>query len=189
MSLHLGFIWPYFPNQWNSSGTRNPKASFSSLSCREQGFQEQGCSKTFMGAFSAFLFSVTPSSTENDKNCSLWLLSYKWSESCSVVSDSLWPHQLYSPWSFPGQNTGVGSHSLLQGNLLNPGIELRSPTLQVDSLPAEPPGKPSGKPSGKLSYKAGHNTSCIHYHYIMLFFWLKKKNVKYFCGSLKYQEP
>jgi len=23
-----------------------------------------------------------------------------------------------------------------------PGIELRSPTLQVDSLPAEPPGKP-----------------------------------------------
>ena len=87
MSLHLGFIWPSFPNQWNSSGTRNPKASFSSLSCREQGFQDQGCSKTFMGAFSAFLFSVTPSSTENDKNYSLWLLSYKWSESCSVVSD------------------------------------------------------------------------------------------------------
>ena len=115
MSLHLGFIWPSFPNQWNSSGTRNPKASFSSLSCREQGFQEQGCSKTFMGAFSAFLFSVTPSSTENDKNYSLWLLSYKWSESFSVVSDSLWPHRLYSPWSFPSQNTGVGSHSLLQG--------------------------------------------------------------------------
>ena len=37
------------------------------------------------------------------------------SESCSVVSDSLWPHGLYSPWNFPGQNTGVGSHSLLQG--------------------------------------------------------------------------
>ena len=28
------------------------------------------------------------------------------------------------------------------GDLPNPGIELRSPTLQVDSLPAEPPGKP-----------------------------------------------
>ena len=25
----------------------------------------------------------------------------------------------------------------------NPGIEPRSPALQVDSLPAEPPGKPS----------------------------------------------
>ena len=28
------------------------------------------------------------------------------------------------------------------GDLPNPGIEPRSPTLQVDSLPAEPPGKP-----------------------------------------------
>ena len=28
------------------------------------------------------------------------------------------------------------------GDLLNPGIEPRSPTLQADSLPAEPPGKP-----------------------------------------------
>ena len=37
------------------------------------------------------------------------------SESHSVVSDSLWPHGLYSPWNFPGQNTGVGSLSLLQG--------------------------------------------------------------------------
>ena len=37
------------------------------------------------------------------------------SESCSVVSDSLQPRELYSPWSSPGQKTGVGSHSLLQG--------------------------------------------------------------------------
>ena len=29
--------------------------------------------------------------------------------------DSLQPHGLYSPWNFPGQNTGVGSLSLLQG--------------------------------------------------------------------------
>ena len=33
----------------------------------------------------------------------------------SVVSDSLRPHGLYSPWNSPGQNTGVGSLSLLQG--------------------------------------------------------------------------
>ena len=26
----------------------------------------------------------------------------------------VWPHGLYSPWDFPGQNTGVGSLSLLQ---------------------------------------------------------------------------
>ena len=37
------------------------------------------------------------------------------SDSHSVVSDSLQPHGLYSPWNSPGQNTGVGSHSLLQG--------------------------------------------------------------------------
>ena len=38
----------------------------------------------------------------------------------------------------PGKNTGVGCHALLQGNLPNPGIEPRSPSLQADSLPAEP---------------------------------------------------
>ena len=37
------------------------------------------------------------------------------SESCSVVSNSLRPHGLYSPRNSPGQNTGVGSLSLLQG--------------------------------------------------------------------------
>ena len=31
-----------------------------------------------------------------------------------VMSDSLRPHILYSPWNSPGQNTGVGSLSLLQ---------------------------------------------------------------------------
>ena len=30
-------------------------------------------------------------------------------ESCLVVSDSLQPHGLYSPWNSPSQNTGVGS--------------------------------------------------------------------------------
>ena len=48
------------------------------------------------------------------------------SESHSVVSDSLQPHGLYSPWSSPGQNTGVGSLSLLQWIFptqgLNPGL-------------------------------------------------------------------
>ena len=48
------------------------------------------------------------------------------SESRSVVSDSLRPQGLYSPWSFPGQSTGVGSLSLLQGIFptqgLNPGL-------------------------------------------------------------------
>ena len=37
------------------------------------------------------------------------------SECCSVVSDSLRPHGLYSPWNSAGQNVGVGSLCLLQG--------------------------------------------------------------------------
>ena len=38
------------------------------------------------------------------------------SESLSVVSTSLQPHGLYSPWNSPGQNTGMGSFSLLRGS-------------------------------------------------------------------------
>ena len=50
----------------------------------------------------------------------------KESGSHSVVSNSLQPHGLYSPWYSPSQNTGVGSLSLLQGIFptqgLNPGL-------------------------------------------------------------------
>ena len=48
------------------------------------------------------------------------------SERCSVVSNSLQPHGLFSPWNSPGQNTGAGSLSLLQGifptQVSNPGL-------------------------------------------------------------------
>ena len=61
---------------------------------------------------------------------SRWELGYDWktevsrdlfpwhkqkSESCSVVSNSLQPHGLWSPWNSLGQNTGVGSLCPLQG--------------------------------------------------------------------------
>ena len=81
-----------------------------------------------------------------------WLFfSPAWSASPSVVSDTWQPHGLHSPWNSPGQNTGVGSLSLLQGNLPIPGIEPRSSTLQADSLPAEPPGKPKNPGMGSIS--------------------------------------
>ena len=66
------------------------------------------------------------------KFCIIWfsrlqnILVNMWNESRSVASDSLWPHDLYGPWNSPGQNTGVGSLSLLQGIFptqgLNPGL-------------------------------------------------------------------
>ena len=51
--------------------------------------------------------------------CCCW----KWK---SVGSNSLGPHGPYGPWNFPGQNTALGSLSLLQGTFpsqgLNPGL-------------------------------------------------------------------
>ena len=64
------------------------------------------------------------------------------SESLLVVCDSLQPHELYSPWNSPGQNTGVGSFSLLQGIFPTQGSN-PSPALQADSLSAESQGKPN----------------------------------------------
>ena len=61
------------------------------------------------------------------------------------------PQGLYTPWNSSGQNPGVGSFSLLQDYLPNPGIELGSPTLQEDSLPAEPQGEAKNTGVGSLS--------------------------------------
>ena len=62
------------------------------------------------------------------RHCQLYVLSLFESESHSVMSDCLQPHGLSSPWNSPGQNTGVGSYSLLQGIFptqgLNPGLPL-----------------------------------------------------------------
>ena len=75
-----------------------------------------------------------------------------WSESetCSVACDSVIPRAIqsvefsrpeyWSRWPFPSP-----------GDLPNPGIKPRSPALQADSLPAEPPGKPMNTGVGSLS--------------------------------------
>ena len=49
------------------------------------------------------------------------------SESCSVLSNSLRPHGPYSTWSVLGQNTEVGSLSLLQGIFPTQGSNLGVP--------------------------------------------------------------
>ena len=56
---------------------------------------------------------------------------------------------IYGPWNSPGQNTAVGSLSLLQE--IFPRIEARSPAFQEDSLQAEPQGKPKNIGVGSLS--------------------------------------
>ena len=66
--------------------------------------------------------------------------------SCSVVSDSAtpWTAVCQAPLSigFSRQEYLSGLPCTPPGDLPNPGIEPRSPALQEDSLPTEPPGKP-----------------------------------------------
>ena len=75
----------------------------------------------------------------------------KWSESRSVMSNSLWPHGVYSPWDSPGQNTGVSSLSLLQGNLSKPESNLGFLRWRQILLPTNPQGKPKNTEVGSLS--------------------------------------
>ena len=77
------------------------------------------------------------------------------SEGRSVVSDSLWPHGLFSPCNSPGENTGTGSLCLLQGIFPTWGLNPRSSAFQVDSLPAEPQGKPKNSGVGSFSLLQG----------------------------------
>ena len=65
-----------------------------------------------------------------------------------------------TPWTIqsmnsPGQKAGVGSQSPFPGDLPNPGIEPKSPSLQVDSLPSDPPGKPMNTGMDNLSLLQG----------------------------------
>ena len=65
----------------------------------------------------------------------------------SVVSNTLWPHELQSarllcPWGFSRQEYWSGPPCPPPGDLPSPAIEPRCPALQADSLPTEPPGKP-----------------------------------------------
>ena len=77
---------------------------------------------------------------------------HKDNESHSVGSDSLPPMdyiefsrpEYWSGWPFPSP-----------GDLSNPQIKPRSPTLQADSLPAEPQGKPKNTGVGSLSLLQG----------------------------------
>ena len=52
-------------------------------------------------------------------------------QSCPTLCYPM-PTRFLCPWDSPGKNTGVGCHTLLQGNLHNPGIKpttVRSPAL------------------------------------------------------------
>ena len=116
----------------------------------------------------------------------------KKSESHSVMSDSLRPHGLYSLWNSLGQNTGVGSLSLLQRVFptqgLNPGIPpfrwilyqlnhkgsprmlewVAYPFSSRSSGPRNRTGVLPTELSGKPIPKKGNAKECSNYHTIAL---------------------
>ena len=72
------------------------------------------------------------------------------SENCSAMSNSLRPHGLYSPRNSPGQNTGMGSLSFLQGIFPT---QRSNPSLpHCRFFPAEPQVKPKNTAVGSLSF-------------------------------------
>ena len=71
----------------------------------------------------------------------------------TLQSHGLWPTRLLCSWGFSRQQYWSRLHALLQGNLPNSEIELRSPTLQADSLLSEVSGNPPLFPTYIQTYR------------------------------------
>ena len=92
--------------------------------------QGLACSKYSMNANFWWIKSICTMGEKYDGSFFIAPLFYSdWffeSKNCSVMYGFLQPHELYSLWNYPGQNTGVGSLSLFQGIFpiqgLNPGL-------------------------------------------------------------------
>ena len=80
-------------------------------------FQTQGSNPCLLCLlhWQAGSLPLAPPGTHHCNHSCVLALKNSKAESRSVVSDSLLPHGLYSPYNSPGQNTGVDSLSLLQG--------------------------------------------------------------------------
>ena len=79
----------------------------------QEGFQNLGLA----GERDCFISGNTPGSEKASSFSYSWRtlssqVKVKVAQSCLALCG---PHRLYSPWNSPGQNTGVGSFSLLQG--------------------------------------------------------------------------
>ena len=100
------------------------------------------------------------------KACPLFIWEVeKWS--CSVVSDSLWPHglqppRLLCPWDFPSKSTGVGCHFLLQGIFPAQGLNLGLPHWRRTLYPLSHQRSPFsfGKAHPFFQHEAKSSQSC-----------------------------
>ena len=84
---------------------------------------------------------------------------------CCLVAKSywilLWPIRVLCPWDFPGKNTAVGCHFLLQGIFPAQGSNLHLLHWQADSLPL------SHQRSSSLCVKSLKKMPCVYIHRCM----------------------
>ena len=133
------------PSHLNREGKGADPNNFKSRACKTKGKKKNALSRVDIFFFSTrgtrfiiltFLCMYTKVKSE--------------SESHSVVSKSV-----TIGWNSPGQNTGVGSLSLLQEIFPTQGSNAGSLALQADSLQSEPQGKPKNTGMGSLSLLQG----------------------------------
>ena len=96
----------------------------------------------------------------------------------SVISDSLWPHgleptTLLHPWDFPGKDTGVGCHFLLQGIFLTQGSNSGLLHCRQTLYPLSYQGIPCGCRQKKT-----------HTHPVRLYSYRTKNNYNYIWGYI-----
>ena len=131
--------------------------------------------------------SLTPSALAGGffTTSAIWKTEIE-SESHSIVSDCLRPRGLYSPWNSPGQNTGVGSLSLLQGIVptqgLNPGLPHCRWIIYCLSHQGSPVYVHSGRKRANLWYK-WKKTGVLK-----IFGWLKLDSRQYFLYNCLYNK-
>ena len=95
------------------------------------------------------------------------LISYACVLSRYVMSNSLRPHvlqpaRLLCPWDFPGKNTGVGCHFLLQEIVPTQGSNLHLLHWQADSLPLNHQGSQTWVVGNKLGAWDKHTYTTIY---------------------------
>ena len=73
------------------------------------------------------------------------------------------PTRLLCPQDYPGKNTGMGCHILLQWNLPHAGIKPTSPALAGGFFTTEPPGKALDKDMVSLFCRSDFGTISVFY--------------------------
>ena len=112
-----------------------------------------------------------------------WWLCAQSLQSCSTLQHyGLQPARLLCPWNFPGKNTGVGCHALLQGIFLTQGSSLCFLNCREILFITEPPGKlhklkpasdtKHGKFLRQISSEEGHYLQ--HMIHELIFLYIKR---------------